>query len=274
MDEIWQALSREATLASEHLAIGVTALGKADYSQHAYYGQAFFALTIGIERTAKLSLIINKYLNSGSFPSNEEIKKYGHNLKKLLDKMDDIAILCNFSNTWSRLPNSKIHNQIIRILSNFADNITRYYNIDIITSKSNQANSHNPVSQWYNQVVLSIIKEHSLNSRIEKHISKAKKIDEFVGDNFYIYYHDETGNVINSLDKAMIQKKINEITTPYVRLYVMQIIRFMASIQTELTYLAYDKRAESIPVMSEYFGMYMNEDNYFRKRKTWSIYNL
>lgn len=274
MDELWQALSREAALASEHLAIGVTALGKADFSQHAYYGQAFFALTTGIERTAKLSIIIDKFLDSGNFPSNNEIRHYGHNIKELLNNMDEIAIRCKFFDSWSRLPRSKIHNQIIQILSDFANNVTRYYNIDIIVGNSNQRSCDNPVSQWYNQVVLSIIEEHSLGSRIEKYIFEAKKIDELIGDNFYIRYHDETGNVINSLNEVIIQKKITEITTPYARLYVMQIIRFMASIQTELTYLAIGKREERIPMMSDFFKIYMNEDNYFKRRKTWSIYKL
>jgi len=62
MNETWQALAREAGLAAEHLAIGISALGKANYAQHAYYGQAFFALTIGLERAAKLALVVDHAL--------------------------------------------------------------------------------------------------------------------------------------------------------------------------------------------------------------------
>ena len=87
MNEIWQALAREAGISAEHLAIGVTALGKANYAQQAYYGQAFFALTTGIERAAKLALVIDYSLgHNGIFPPFKIIKGYGHNLQVLLDK--------------------------------------------------------------------------------------------------------------------------------------------------------------------------------------------
>ena len=53
MTKLWYALQRESSLAAEHLASGVTALGKANYAQEYYLAQAFFALTIGLERCAK-----------------------------------------------------------------------------------------------------------------------------------------------------------------------------------------------------------------------------
>ena len=43
----WHALGREAELAGEQLALGVTALGRANHAQQGLYTQAFFALSIG-----------------------------------------------------------------------------------------------------------------------------------------------------------------------------------------------------------------------------------
>jgi hypothetical protein len=51
-DEDWHALSREAGLAAEHIAIGATALGRANYAQVAYYAQAFFALPSALREAA------------------------------------------------------------------------------------------------------------------------------------------------------------------------------------------------------------------------------
>jgi hypothetical protein len=53
----WHALNREAQLAAGQIAIGITALGKANYADKGRYAEAFFGLSIGLERMAKLILI-------------------------------------------------------------------------------------------------------------------------------------------------------------------------------------------------------------------------
>ena len=81
----WQAISQEAAIAAEHLCIGSTALSKANYAKHAYYGQAFFSLSIGLERAAKLSLAIDHATtHDGAYPTNAQLRQYGHNLHALL----------------------------------------------------------------------------------------------------------------------------------------------------------------------------------------------
>jgi hypothetical protein len=42
----WHALDREAELAAEQIASGITALGRANHAQKGYYTQAFFGLSI------------------------------------------------------------------------------------------------------------------------------------------------------------------------------------------------------------------------------------
>ena len=92
MNTLWRALADEAGLAAEHLAIGVTALGRANYAQRAYYAQAFFALSVGLERSAKLAIVVDHAVRSGgAFPSSAEMKAYGHKLDTLLECADTIA---------------------------------------------------------------------------------------------------------------------------------------------------------------------------------------
>jgi hypothetical protein len=105
MNETWQALAREAGLAAEHLAIGATALGKANYAQPAYYGQAFFALTVGLEQATTLSLVVDHALeHSGTFPQRNLLRAYGHNLEKLLEQTDEIAKRRGLTAVEERLP--------------------------------------------------------------------------------------------------------------------------------------------------------------------------
>ena len=67
----WRALQREAQLAAEQIAVGVTALGRANHAQTGLYSQAFFGLSIGMERTGKLIFIANYAIrNNGSLPTN------------------------------------------------------------------------------------------------------------------------------------------------------------------------------------------------------------
>ncbi len=71
MNKTWRALAREAGTAAEHLAIGISSLGRANYAQDAYYGQAFFALSIGLERASKLAFVVDHAL--GACPNNTDL---------------------------------------------------------------------------------------------------------------------------------------------------------------------------------------------------------
>ena len=71
----WHALGREAELAAEQLAAGVTALGRANHAQRGYYSQAFFGMSIGFERAAKLIIIADHAIREhGSFPTSAMIR--------------------------------------------------------------------------------------------------------------------------------------------------------------------------------------------------------
>jgi hypothetical protein len=65
----WRAIQREAQLAAEQLALGTTLLGRANHAYPGLYSQAFFALSIGFERTGKLIFISDYAIgNGGTFP--------------------------------------------------------------------------------------------------------------------------------------------------------------------------------------------------------------
>jgi hypothetical protein len=154
MTKRWHAAAREAALAAEHMASGVTAPGKANYAQEAYYAEAFFALSTGFERSAKLALLVDYALhNGGEFPKNRDLRDYGHDVAALLGRMDQIAEQLGLSKPEDRLPKSEIHQAIIKVLSDFAKNITRYYNVDLITGSPSAAQQIDPLQEWFEQVV-------------------------------------------------------------------------------------------------------------------------
>jgi len=268
-----QALAREAALAAEHLAIGVSALGKANYAQHAYYGQAFFALTVGLERSAKIALVVDHALeNRGTFPPNSELRTYGHNIKGLLERVDQIAERRGLSSAEDRLPRSPIHNGIVETLSTFATNITRYYNLDFVTGAPLAAQGGEPIRAWFERVTLPILEKHYKPYYKRRHAQNARLIDQLFSNHALVLYHTETGDVLDSLYEASMQTAITNFAKRYSRMYVMQVIRFVGRLLSELGYATQSKRLEDIPYLAEFFAIFNNSDEYFKGRKTWSIY--
>jgi hypothetical protein len=273
MEPKWQALAREAGIAAEHLAVGVTMLGKANYAHHGIYYQAFFDLSIGLERAAKLAYILDFCIdNGGSFPSNKELKGFSHNLESLVKKTDEIAKRRKLGDD-QRLPNSVIHKGIIKTLSEFAIG-TRYYNLDFLAGDSKAVHSSDPLKAWYERVIDPILKEHYTERHRNRHIEKSRLAEATMGAFTLVRYHTETGESLDSVYKASIHSAKTEFAKPYSRMYVMQIIRFLAVLLSELSHASMKERMEEVPYMSDFFRIFYNEDAYFRSRKTWSIYTV
>jgi len=272
VNKTWQALAHEASLAAEHLAIGATSLGKADYAEHAYYGQAFFALTIGFERASKLTLVIDHALeNGGNFPAYNVIRGYGHDLATLLNKVNEIAERRELD---TRLPTTEIHEGIIKVLTDFASNLTRYYNLDFVTENPKTKGEEDPVKSWFELVINPILKKHQTQKLRDKVQQNAQLIDELFGSHTSVIHHAESGDELNTLYEASHQTGITDFAKPYSRMYVMQIARFLGNVLSELGYAAYSTGLDTIPYLSDFFRIFNNDDKYFKKRKTWSIYRL
>ncbi len=273
MNEIWQALNREAGISAEHLAMGVTALGKANYAQQAYYSQAFFALTVGLERSAKLAMVVDYSLeHNGVFPTYQMIRHYGHNVKDVLGKADEIAERRGLSAAEDRLPRTSIHSGIVDVLSDFAGNLTRYYNLDLVTGDPRITKHVDPIRAWYEQVIISVLAVHYPRSSKERHQHNGRLISQMLGSDAKVLYHSETGSLLDSVYEASMQTAITDYAKPYVRMYVMQIARFFSGLFSELGNEAHHCQLEAIPELSEFFAIFNNSDEYFRKRKSWSIY--
>jgi len=87
-----------------------------------------------------------------------------------------------------------------------------------------------------------------------------------------VRHHSESGNPIDSVEKASTHIAMTDYAIPYTRMYVMQILRFMGNTLSELEYIANRKRLEDVPFLGEAFAIYNNSDALFRTRKTWSVF--
>lgn len=273
-DPVWNALAREAAISAEHLGNGAAILGKANYAHHAHYGQAFFALSTGIERGAKLALAVDHALNNnGNFPTPQVLRDFGHNLRDLLVAVDRIAERRGLSIS-ARLPNSSIHQNIINLLTEFASNITRYYNLDFVMSNVHRNAQGDPVESWFRSVTIQILDSHLTVNRRAKIEANARLMSRLMQPITLVSHTSESGDNLGTVYDASVQAGLVEFSNPYARMYVLQIARFYSHVMSCLTYAAHEAQMASIPHLSEFFAMYNNDDSYLKSRKTWSIYRL
>lgn len=272
-NQIRNALAREAAIAAEHLGQGATILGKANYAHHAHYGQAFFSLSTGIERGAKLALAVDHALdNGGQFPTPKALRAYGHNLSELLVAVDSLAERRGL-NQHERLPNTLIHKGIVNVLTEFASNITRYFNLDLVMGSVHTEAKGDPIGSWYHTVTVPILEKHLSTKRREKIEGDARQVAELMQPFAHVSHISETGEHLDSVYEASRQTGITEFTKPYEKMYVLQLARFYCHVMSELTFAAHGARMDIIPHLSEFFAIYNNRDSCLRRRKTWSIYN-
>ena len=272
--ESWHALAREAALSAEHIAIGITALGKANISHLGFYSQAFFALSVGFERSAKLAIVVDySQQNYGEWPKQAAYRKYGHDIQRLLTAVELIA-----AERWPEkklsLPKTQIHTEILRVLTEFSTNITRYYNLDFLSSMelSKPGAVKEPIADWHESVNKPVLRRHYMVRTRERHFREAKVIDESLGYMTLVQQQTEIGEDIDSLGKLAQKHAEARSNAPWVRMYTLQIARFIYEVMSELTDEAYDGDLEPIPDLTEFYSDFGVPDKNLRSRKSWSIY--
>jgi hypothetical protein len=265
----WLALGREATTAAEHIAFGVTALGRANYAQDAYYIQAFVSLSMVCARSAKLALLIDHALdNNGRFPSSETLRGHGHDLARLLRAMDEIGARRGVA---EKRQTSPIHEGIVRTLSEFATNVTRYYNLEVVSGDKAAVRRGDPIANWYRRVTTPILAAHYKDRYRKEDEGRAAAIDDMIGEFTSVLHTAETGEPIDSVSAASTRTATTEFARRWERVYVLQIARFVSEVLIELSHASHSAGME-VPFFSEIFGMFRNDDAYFRSRRSWSLY--
>ncbi len=268
-DADFAALLSEAALAAEALAFGATVLRRANYAHQGYYAQAFFSLSIGFERCGKLALALDHALDSGgSFPSKKTLMSYGHNLGKLLAKTDATAKKRGFA---TQRPGTAVHDAIVSTLSDFATNVTRYYNLEFIARDPSTASRDSPAAAWYQKVSQPIAAAHYSTQRRKKDEARAQAVEAMTRAFTSVRFYSEEGTLIDSVFEGSRRTAERNAVIPWERMYLLHFARYFGSVLTDL---AHDAQSVGlvVPHLSEFFAIFDNDDSYFRSRKTWSIY--
>ncbi len=269
----WFFLQREAQLSAEQIAIGVTALGRANHAQPGLYAQAFFSLSIGLERLCKLIIVADHAINTnGQYPTDSVLREVGHNLINAIRKCEEIAISTNTSRDYANRPNDIINQSIAAVLSDFA-NKTRYYNLSFITGTTGE--SVDPIKAWWQKVAIPICERHYSERQRTKDLENTARLTALFGDSSMILHFAEDGAMIKDAQEFFGRAGTTATVQKFGRMYTLQIVRWLAMILFELSHKgAYLLRIESLLDLHSPFALFCNDDSYLRRRKSWSIYKL
>lgn len=261
-DEQELLFHRECALSAMSIGQGLSLIRKYEFVKHAYGTQAFFMLTIGIERLLKIILIYHfRTKNNNAFPNNAELKSIGHNLHSLYNKAKDIANDIGCSDLYSPLEDDNIFNLIIDFLSNFAQS-ARYYNLDKLTGFTNKFDE--PLRDWNKRINSIIVSRHYRHNK--KKAEDIKALSRMIGGHFLVSFNNEKGSNINNVEDFYLEGMTVNIKQKYSMFYLYCIVRFLSN-------LLYHLDSGYFPFVSEYFVMFRNpDDTYVKTRRTWNIY--
>ena len=255
-------LDRECALAASSIGQGLTLLRKHNFTNHGYGTQAFFQLSIGIERLIKIILIYDfRQQNNNNYPTNDYLRKFSHNISELYSHTMKIADSYNLQGLYAELSNDNLHQQIIELLSDFAIK-TRYFNLDTITGKKSE--SQEPLKLWNTTINHEIIKRHYKTNSVNEKFDEL--VDNLYSENVFVLHHNDDGKPILNYNDLINEKKFLEVKQKYSMYYVYNVVRYLSCLLQTI-----DKGL--MPVASEYFQIFrITDKKYILSLKTWDIY--
>ncbi|MFT7158815.1 MAG: hypothetical protein ACI8Q1_003849 [Parvicella sp.] len=253
-------LTKEAGLTTTCLEQGLTALRKADFTQKWNYYQAFFLLTIGIERLMKLTIITLSRKEKDQLPNNGELKKYGHKINSLFT-----TLLTRIDPDNEFLKDDELNLMILNFLTEFASS-SRYYNLD---SLSGLERNDDPLHKWKD--ILNIIEQRHCEPR--KLSVREQAMIQMISQKTSVIHTDEYDNPITNYSNLFEQGLNIDKVQGYSVLYVHRLIRTCVELLESA-----GKEKYLLPRFSEFFVLF-NVNNQFtdsqiRNRKNWNYLSL
>ena len=271
----WKALHREASLVSQIIGSGASALGRARYgSGFGEYYTAFFGLSIGMERLAKLIIVADFAMeNDGKLPNQSVIRSFAHKLKKLIEKADGIAKRRGiFVSHWE--PADPICAAVIGCLDAFAEaSEGRYANFEAIGNPTFDP-AKEPVNKWWTEVVEPILDKHYRGKKVEEAAKQhAALVNPMIGDMTIVLFTDENQRTMSDVLTASERTGQTNLAQKYGRFYTLSVVRWLSDIVSEMVREASDQLGiDSLFGHHEFFTTYTVDDHFLLTRKVWPLH--
>jgi hypothetical protein len=270
----WRALSRESSLVRHLVGSGATALGRANYAdQTGEYYTAFFGLSVGLERLAKLILVTDHaLLNKGELPQQSVVSQFGHELSALMDAAEAVQLRHAVNVRYPR-PQTEISKKIIECLDAFADaRRGRYANFAAL-GDPNLGDEFEPIRKWWTEVAELILQEHYYGKPAQKRIEDSAQIVATAMSGYTsVLYVNETGDAMQDLHSASARTGQTELVQKFGRYYTLTIVRWLSDLFSELSFIAcYTNKMDALFGHREFFDAYTVDDSFPKNRKIWPL---
>lgn len=230
-------VEREAYLVRHLMESGVTSLKKSEFGIQSLgeYYNAFFGLSISIERLTKLILAADHVYQHGEWPSEKYTKKYQHNLNELIKKVKHIGNSRMLKNSLEyRYPNTRITETIIENLTAFAISSGRYANFSIILDHKKIEND--PIQRWRNEVGVEILRSHYVGDVLEKkHSYQIFALMDIYGEQILHSIYSENCPEMVKIYVEEIFKYQNKIIKKWQYRYTLVIIRWLVCLYVQIS---------------------------------------
>jgi hypothetical protein len=269
----WHAIGREAALVRHLVGSGVTALGRANYADKSgEYYTAFFGLSVGLERLAKLIQVADHAIsNRGQMPDERIVRKFGHRLFELANAADTVVQKHKLRLDFPR-PTSAISAKIIECLDSFADaGRGRYANF--VSLGNPNLGEEEPIRKWWGEVAELILKEHYYGKQAQGRVeARAKVVDTLMSPFTTALYINETGEAMQDVLSSSIRTGQTDIVQRFGRYYALTVIRWLAEVFSGLSRSAcYTHNIDAFFGAWEYLQTYTVDDSFLKTRKIWPL---
>jgi hypothetical protein len=250
------------------LAAGLNALAKANHMQTGLYNQAFFNISIGLERLLKLIVLIEHGLtHKGVFPSEDDLRNgYRHDLKRLFDGAITIRERLQVQDhklAWE-LVDRDLAFRIVGCLSEFA-RATRYYNLDYLVGAKRIG--RDPLEAWAEDVADYLSKGYP-NRRRLRDKKWADEAEKLLAGHALVLQETEAGRSIRSLSESVLHGRMGEWIQQEATFHTATIVRYLAEILSAMNAKAGPGGVLELPTLWEFFTVFDNADGFLRGRKT------
>jgi hypothetical protein len=267
------ALNREAELAKRVTCSGLSALRKATPTRPGVYYDAFFGISIGLERLAKLIWLVDECITrSGSFPSDSDLRLLGHNIQALLGKASVIRSNRPSSQTaisihsHSTLPSDNITSLITGFLSEFA-RATRYFNVDFMVG-GKSIRIGDPIKIWHSKVGTAILASPKIAAKTRRWHEQATSGATALSPAIVIATAADStplNGVAGLLLSEYEAKEINK----QAQWKVLGIVRFLSLLLIDVGGAAHAGGYTFVPDFRDHFGFFCEDDAIIRRYTVW-----
>ena len=260
--DLYKTLEQEAFVIRSCLATGLTELRNADLNEKGRYYSAFFQLAIGIERLAKMALILDHMArNNLQAPGKSTVTGYGHDLQVLVSKVS--------ANVTIPFPVDPLCTKVIAFLSEFATGM-RYANLDALASGKPQ---RDPLGEWNDilqEVVATKIRKSTRRRISEISNSIAKRLE----GSALVMASDLAGGPL-TLSSVLSEPSMLDAASKHL---VWEVITLLGPLRDAVVETGYavdsiaasrDPYGDRVPTLNEFFDFIWVNRPYVLRKKRW-----